>query len=179
MVQGPKIFQLDVNYRWSTIVLDERFEDKPIEKIAYGVAGHDVRAGDRAPDAPELISLTPKGKGETTRLFDVFKPDVHTVLLFGSGDLKELDAALDILRIHPRELFKLVLIVAPGAVIQGNVEDLDIILEDTKGNAKEGYGLQDSTAPVMILVRPDGMIGAFAISERGVQSYLSVVFFHA
>ncbi len=61
--RNRRLFQLDVNYRWSDIVLDERFDDEGKAKqqqhsTAYGVEGHDIRAGDRAPDAPDLLVLT-------------------------------------------------------------------------------------------------------------------------
>ncbi|KAJ7576953.1 hypothetical protein C8J56DRAFT_799281, partial [Mycena floridula] len=37
-------------------------------------------AGDRAPDAPELVGLE---ASELTTLFDFFSPTMHTVLVFG------------------------------------------------------------------------------------------------
>lgn len=58
--RSRRLFQLDMNYRWSPIVLDERFEDEEKAKRqpdAYGVEGHDNRAGDRAPDASDLTVL--------------------------------------------------------------------------------------------------------------------------
>ena len=49
--RGRKLFQLDVHYRWSTIVFDERYDGNEARVAAdvYGVTGHDTRAGDRAP----------------------------------------------------------------------------------------------------------------------------------
>ena len=86
-----KLFQLDLNYRWSSIVFDERFASSSAQKDAYGKLGQDLRAGDRAPDAPSLVILHSKvtsiGKvsgqvGASVRLFDIFEPTVHTALVF-------------------------------------------------------------------------------------------------
>ena len=54
-----KLFQLDVDYRWSGVVVDERYADEDKEKggtvEAYGEElGRAAWAGDRAPDAPAL-----------------------------------------------------------------------------------------------------------------------------
>lgn len=139
---------------------------------AYGVPGHDVRAGDRAPDAPELVSST----GETTRLFDIFSPAAHTVLLFSSGDLIAVQNMLGVLGTLPTHLFNVAVVDSPGRGAQSPAPGVDFVLEDAKGHAKEGYGLKNTTSPVAVLVRPDGMIGAFATSPQGVEKYLSVVF---
>ena len=50
---------------------------------AYGMRGHDVRAGDRASDAPRLVALANVMADETwVRLFDLFDPMLRTVLIF-------------------------------------------------------------------------------------------------
>lgn len=173
--RGRKLFQLDLNYRWSTVVFDERFEGAENPVDAYGVPGHDVRAGDRAPDAPEL-----KGKDRTTRLFDIFSPAYHTVLLFSSGDLQDVQPFVEAVVKLPLDLFKIGIIVPAGASVKGDLSrHVDFILEDTKGYAKEDYGLKEVTAPTAVIVRPDAMIGAFATSSRGVEKYLSAVFSRA
>ena len=174
--RGRKLFQLDLNYRWSTVVFDERFDGMEDSKDAYGVPGHDVRAGDRAPDAPALLSLPSKGDGELMRLFDIFKPSFHTVLLFTSGNLEGATPFLARLANLPSDLFKVLAIIRSGATLQGSLDGLDLVLEDTKGFAADGYGFKGSYAPTAVLVRPDGMIGAFAVSGGGLQKYLSTVF---
>lgn len=174
--RGRKLFQLDLNYRWSSVVVDERFEALETERDAYGMPGCDVRAGDRAPDAPELVLLPPTGRSQTTRLFDIFSPAFHTILLFRSRDTESVHFAVDALRPLPRELFKVLLIVGSGATVGDDLDDIDLVVEDHKGYAREGYGLKDSDAPAVVLTRPDGMIGAFTISAGGVQKYLSGVF---
>lgn len=78
--RSRKLFQLDVNYRWSTVIFDERFKDEGARKVAdvYGVVGRATQAGDRAPDAPALIDAS----GTKTRLFDIFSLAKHAALVF-------------------------------------------------------------------------------------------------
>ncbi|KAH9911199.1 uncharacterized protein B0H18DRAFT_385348, partial [Fomitopsis serialis] len=78
--------QLGINYRWSSILVDEIHavdaEEAKRETVdAYGALGGDgLHAGDRAPDAPALVDLK-SGGAEPTSLFNIFAPTHHTVLL--------------------------------------------------------------------------------------------------
>ncbi|PBK78586.1 hypothetical protein ARMSODRAFT_1011146 [Armillaria solidipes] len=74
-----------INYRYSQIILEER-DTKPQDPediLAHAYSGYEgrgsLRAGDRAPEAPGLVGK----EGETT-LLKLFKPSVHTVLVFAS-----------------------------------------------------------------------------------------------
>ena len=180
-----KLFQLDVNYRWSPIVLDERFNEEEASKQpnAYGTEGHEARAGDRAPDAPNLQVMkrpASEGKaniGEQTRLFDVFSPEKHTVLVFSpDGHLDRAKIIVDSLGNlkYPRELIRTTLVLTS---ISSITEDpgVDFIFRDTEGHAHTGYGIKDDQFQVVI-VRPDGVIGAFVDGEVGVAKYFSLVF---
>ncbi|EKM55701.1 uncharacterized protein PHACADRAFT_195746 [Phanerochaete carnosa HHB-10118-sp] len=170
--RGRKLYQLDVNYRWSTVVLDERFVGGESTRVAYGEPEQDVRAGDRAPDAPVCVG------GKDTRLFDIFGPGHHTVLLFGVGE-KEA-AMLDAVRALPSGLFKVLLVVTPGETPAPTAYGgVDTVIEDNDGYARKGYGLDGQTGPVAVAIRPDGMIGAFATSSTGLKKYFSLVFTHA
>ena len=177
--RSRKFFQLYLNYRWSPAVIDERFADAEGVHDAYGVAEQDVRAGDRAPDAPELKVVHPSGSGQTTRLFDIFKPMLHTVLLFGSEDVQTFRSSLDVIRVLPKELFKVVLVLAPGGEAKGELGAIDLVVEDIKDYARDNFGLKDMVVPVVVLARPDGMVGAIATSEYGVDKYVSAVFARA
>ena len=64
----------------------------------------------------------------------------------------------------------------PSEKVEGDLSAIDFVVEDTKGHAKEGYGLNNSTSSVAVVVRPDAMIAAFATSERGIDKYLTAVF---
>ncbi|EKM55694.1 uncharacterized protein PHACADRAFT_94045, partial [Phanerochaete carnosa HHB-10118-sp] len=169
--RGRKLYQLDVNYRWSTIVLDERFAGGESTRVAYGEPGQDVRAGDRAPDAPVSVG------GTDTRLFDIFSPAHHTVLLFGVSE-KEAEM-LGVARTLPSDLVKILLVSSPGEVHVAANDVSSIVVEDKDGHGRRGYGLEGQADSVAVVVRPDGMIGAFATSAKGLERYFSLVFTHA
>lgn len=180
-----KLFQLDVNYRWSEIVFDERFTTEAgndrVERHAYGMAGRDIRAGDRAPDAPALISIVDNASRTlSVRLFDVFKPTAHTALIFTSdpsgASVSNLLAPFSKV---PKEFFQFALVIPSGT--EGNVESVlagvSHTFIDSEGHAYSGYGLRPSEEEMwVVIVRPDGMIGAFAKSTEGLEKYLSLVF---
>ncbi|EKM55693.1 uncharacterized protein PHACADRAFT_256501 [Phanerochaete carnosa HHB-10118-sp] len=171
--RGRKLFQLDVNYRWSTVVLDERFAGGESTRVAYGEPEQDVRAGDRAPDAPVCVG----GKG--TRLFDIFGPDHHSVLLFGGAGETEA-GMLDVVHAVPSDLVKVLLVLAPGEMPAPTAySGVDTVIEDKNGYTRKGYGRDEQTSPVAVVVRPDGMVGAFTTSAEGLENYFSLVFSRA
>ena len=180
-----KLFQLDVNYRWSEIIFDERFTKDEGNDVAarraYGTAGHDIRAGDRSPDAPGLTSVA-ESTSETTpsRLFDVFKPTAHTVLLFTSDPSgASVSSLLAPFSEVPKDLIQVVLILPPE-VSTRNVSapvNISYVFRDSEGHAYNGYGLKPGGEEIWaVIVRPDGMIGAFAKTVEGVEKYRSLVF---
>ncbi|KAL5507680.1 hypothetical protein ACEPAH_5298 [Sanghuangporus vaninii] len=181
-----KLFQLDLNYRWSEIVFDERCtkdeSSANIERNAYGVAGHDIRAGDRAADAPGLTDVAEHSRDSSaTRLFDVFKPTVHTVLVFtaelSAGSIANVLAPFS--RI-PKELVQIVFILPSGASSPG-VDHPSLNIKytfcDAQGHAYKGYGLQPGEKETtVVIIRPDAVVGAFARTSEGIEKYLSLVF---
>ena len=85
--------QLGVNYRWSSIVVDQNTDSSTgpggrEAHSAYDVeAGGVLRAGDRAPDAPGLVKINfdNQKSGESTRLFKLLSPTYHTVLILSEA----------------------------------------------------------------------------------------------
>ncbi|KAG6866550.1 hypothetical protein C0991_002035 [Blastosporella zonata] len=82
--RAVRLQQLGINYRWSSIVLDDHEETGDAIVDPYGDSFIDlpVRAGDRAPDASEMYdrsAVLPTAQ----RLFSVLGPH-HTVLVFAS-----------------------------------------------------------------------------------------------
>jgi hypothetical protein len=82
--------QLGRNYQWSEIVLDERLDRKKNVNggnnvyTPYGNEDEPIQAGDRAPDAPNLV-LVPVAEGAvptTTTLSDLLTPFAHTARVF-------------------------------------------------------------------------------------------------
>ncbi len=181
--RGRKLFQLDVNYRWSPIVLDERFDEAEAAKQpnAYGTEGHEARAGDRAPDAPNLrVVKRPANEGraeagEETRLFDVYTPDKHTVLVFASDNgLGKTKAILSALEKYPPGLIRSALVLPSTSSTTEDVS-AEFIFKDAEKHTFAGYGVKEDHLQVVV-VRPDGVIGAFVEGVDGVTKYFSLVF---
>ncbi|KAL4256854.1 Rifampicin monooxygenase-like protein [Pleurotus pulmonarius] len=74
--------QFGVNYRWSSIVVDDAPDLSPIG--TYDAVSGRPQAGDRAPEVPGLIS---PNMGETpTSLFRILKSFRHTILIFADSE---------------------------------------------------------------------------------------------
>lgn len=175
-----RLFQLDLNYRHSPIVLDDRYAHNAGEKaVVYGVEGHDIRGGDRAPDAPGLVSVAGATDEKPLRLFELFNPALHTVLILSSDSTEASTLAQSVLGVLgrlPSGLVRTILII-PGDSTDAHAlyPSVDFVLKDGEGHAFTNYGLGgDKTA--IIIVRPDSYIGAFINDVTGVEKYLSVIF---
>ncbi|KAI5121033.1 hypothetical protein M0805_008609 [Coniferiporia weirii] len=178
--RSRKLYQLELNYRWSTIVVDEKHEGTTgADGGVYGVVGQDTRAGDRAPDAPELTD-TSGTENAPTRLFDVFSPSKHTVLVFSPlRSMENIQAMLGPFKALTPGLVQVALILPALTSNDASIPsvDVDYVFEDTKGYAHTGYGISaEDDEPTVVVIRPDGMIGAFVRTAVGVEKYLSTVF---
>ncbi|KAI0084950.1 FAD binding domain-containing protein [Irpex rosettiformis] len=194
--QRPKtLHQLGVNYRFSELVIDEQSPDRTSNTVSAAYRPEDpsvLRAGDRAPDAPGLVPVqlafgdtnnNVKVKlGETsTTLFDTFKPVRHTALVFVGGmDLVDVTETVKVLRAAPEGTVHVVFVLpkddtTPGALsgisLSGGVE----VLIDVENHAHTFYPPATHGFPVVI-VRPDGFVGAVVNGKEGVLRYLHVVF---
>ena len=174
------LMQLGVNYRGSSILVDERNaggSDGDVNVDSYTIDGF-VRAGDRAPDAPGS-----SGGSGPPRLFDIFRPYRHTVLLFATGDevekMKPVTQALQ--QCPPGTVFSVIL-YPQGATHDRQVADLgaNLVLEDQNGHAFEGYGITKDTnigsSLTVVIVRPDGVIGSIVYGVEGVHKYFKIIF---
>ncbi|KAJ7847756.1 FAD binding domain-containing protein [Mycena olivaceomarginata] len=168
--RGGALSMLGVNTRGSTIVLVDD-EHAAAEGGAYAAAAPGrVQAGYRAPDAPGLV-----GADETTtRLFDVFGPAAHTVLVFG-GDASAHGAVKHALACWPQGTEHTMLISRAGE--KGESTVLGKVLEDREGHAHAGYA-SDMTAGSMtiVIVRPDGVVGAVVSQAEGIERYGKLIF---
>ncbi|OCH86673.1 hypothetical protein OBBRIDRAFT_838007 [Obba rivulosa] len=171
------LLQLGVNYRWSSIVVDERAksEDAPNQPLdVYGELSHDLRAGDRAPDAPGLHKIRgPDSVDETTSLFRIFGCSYHTVLIFTS-DGEGLEAILGAVKRYPADALCVALIVPKGGPAQSSA-DVDLVLLDQDGHAFTGYGVSHDETTVVI-ARPDGVVGGILLRAEGVERYFGGIF---
>ncbi|CDO77544.1 hypothetical protein BN946_scf184912.g43 [Trametes cinnabarina] len=177
----PSLAQLDVNYRWSPIVYDARgyegLDDAGLKARAYvGYPGQPVHAGDRAPDAPGLVDAS----GQKTQLHEIFKPTVHTFLVFSSeaqaGEAENIGSIIKTVRTLPEGTFQIVLLArGSGPHLQG--EGI-ASYTDTEGHAFGTYGI-DVAKVAVVAVRPDSYVGAFVYDEAGLRMYFSRVFSNA
>ncbi|EPQ61272.1 hypothetical protein GLOTRDRAFT_113667 [Gloeophyllum trabeum ATCC 11539] len=185
-VRGKVFFQLGVNYRWSEIVVDEEAEGRWVSvREAYGAAtgagGARVYAGDRAPDAPFLadlkagVDISPVGPG-TKRLFDLFKPTHHTVLVFSSA----VEEVLDVLEELPPLVTRSVVVFPTRTAVERlqpreTWDGVHHVVKDCFGYAYKHYSAEKGRRKVVI-VRPDGVVGAIVGGVEGVKRYFIGVF---
>lgn len=173
--------QLGVNYRWSSIVLDGRTPEvagstEPVEKDPYGLLGDKIRAGDRAPDATQIRVVKKDGGalGEETRLFKVIGDgNKHHVLVFGghsTATVKDMQSAL--IPYSQTGVTSLVVVLPSGADVPTQLLDGVEYVKDDGGHTYRAYDVGDFN-PLFVAVRPDGMIGAFAVSVEQTQKYVS------
>lgn len=190
------VLQLGVNCRWSSVVVDEQQPDTDplddeFDDFDFG-EGEDeeeddsfntfvdrpLSAGDRAPDSPGLVVLKhptadkPPADACTTSLFRTFLASHHTVLIF--SDASRSAAVIRLLTsIVPHAVQSVVVVRAQGTITEQH-ELADWVLEDRAGYAYSTYALRDGCD--IVVVRPDGLVGAVVRSRSGLQRYFRGVF---
>lgn len=159
--------QMGVNYRGSPIVTDERTLGNSGGK-PYSNTDGKVCAGDRAPDAPGLVDVS----GRTTKLFDRFNTYSHTVLIFGPPALNIVEALAQ----YPRGAIQCLFILPKGSMLPTANSSTAIAVEDRGEHAHIGYAVANKKLPTIVVVRPDGAIGAIAFRINGLQRYFNRIF---
>ncbi|KZT69631.1 monooxygenase [Daedalea quercina L-15889] len=178
--RGGEIHMLGVNCRWSSIIVDERTPKEATPVDPYGVTRFctdAVRAGERAPDAPGLVVLGAAADStngaQKTSLFNIFASSYHTVLIFGDGTSKA-GRILSVLQAYPAELLRMVLVHTErltSSIPGGGY--LSVL--DRDGHAHEGYQVQKDEF-IVVIVRPDGVIGGIVRDTEGAKQYFARVF---
>ena len=172
--RDKRLNMLGVNYRSSPIVVDEFTQAEPVS--AYGLLEEGVLvAGDRAPDATELrlvVAQATGGMEMATRLFDVFRPVYHTVLVFApdagsAGDVHE------VLKRYPGDVVRPVIVLTQGSEVTTGVQVVDVVV-DQGGHAYRAY-LAGQGEKKVVVVRPDGVLGAIVHGAEGVGHYFSKI----
>ncbi|KAA1474344.1 hypothetical protein DENSPDRAFT_324848 [Dentipellis sp. KUC8613] len=167
--------QLGINYRWSPIVLEGRDDGgvpvREVEMNAYGTPGDRVRAGDRAPEAPRLHEVS---GGEETSLFELVAGfSRHTVLVFSAGTVEDAGIPVTLQKYQEHQaisLFKLQPHGSAGAVALGHHGVRTFI--DSAGHAYNAYDVKkDALTPTYVVIRPDGIVGAYAVNAEQVHRY--------
>lgn len=168
--RGQKLYMLGVNYRHSPVVVDEFSEPGPMQ--AYGSLEPGVLiAGDRAPDASKLVKANTNG--EETRFFDIFCPAYHTVLVFGS-DEGYISSVLSALHPYDKTVVHSV-VVNPASGTVPPTSGADQVVMDQEGHAHAVFHVSAGESRVVV-VRPDGVVGAIVRGVEGVQKYFGKVF---
>ncbi|KAJ7760490.1 FAD binding domain-containing protein [Mycena metata] len=189
------LLQLGVNCRWSSVVVDEQSadeedflndfdfdEDDEEEQSPEAFLERQLAAGDRAPDAPGLLVLKRRAPdknakdldAQTISLFRTFLASHHTVLIF-SNEANRYTPVIHLLAEHAADAVQSVIVVrGQGTVPSSALALADCVLEDRGGHAYGTYALRDGCD--VVVVRPDGLVGAIVRSRDGLRRYLRGIF---
>ncbi|KAJ7583011.1 FAD binding domain-containing protein [Mycena floridula] len=166
--RGRETDQLGVNYRDSDIVVDE-FSSSTDSYNPYGAgglggSGADLVAGDRAPDAPGLST-----QAQTLWMLNLFGAVHHTVLIFNS-DLEIQQTVMDRVKKYAPDLFRCYVILPKGSATFSDSN----IFTDGEGHAYQAYTTNGESR--IVVVRPDGVVGAIVAGVTGLDNYLGRIF---
>ncbi|KAJ7876816.1 FAD binding domain-containing protein [Mycena leptocephala] len=170
------VLQLGVNCRWSSVVVDEQGDEELLDDFDEGDYGEEeeedfpsdavvsrpLSAGDRAPDAPGLVALKRPAPDKTvadtstTSLFRTLRASHHTA--------NRYTPVIGLLAPYAPDAVQSAIVVRA----QGTVP------ADRGGHAYRTYALRDRCD--VVVVRPDGLIGAVVRSREGLRRYLRGVF---
>ncbi|KAF9025642.1 hypothetical protein BDZ89DRAFT_70428 [Hymenopellis radicata] len=169
--QPSRASETTINYRWSSIVFDDRVKLTDTENLKRNACigyGEDLTAGDRAPDASGLVIH--KGRQKTS-LFDLLSPSEHTVLVFHADP----GSVQSIVQLTTRRLSGIAQVVCIRNATSGTLPDGVVEAVDSEGLASRVYGAREDELTVMV-IRPDGFIGASVHTVAGVVEYFSRIF---
>jgi hypothetical protein len=166
--------QLGVNYRGSSIIGEDNIGDTTIKVSGYNKDSETAACpGDRAPEVPSLINTTSEHKRET--LFSIFSPSHHSVLVFAKKYEEHLALALSsVINRLPGKTVRSILILPSGSNANG-LAVYDEVFIDSGGHAYASYGLS-SDQSYLVVVRPDGVVGARVSEVAGVERYFQKIF---
>jgi hypothetical protein len=168
-----------INYRFSDIVLEERDPDPDSagreEAIARAYTWYEglgsLLAGDRAPEAPGLVTV---GGNETSLFKDYFKLDRHTVMVF-APDAKGADSVLEQEGRWPESAVQ-TLVILDYNLDQGKIDCSGAtLLWDRDSHAANAYRVEKGLLTI-IVVRPDGFVGAVLKDAEGLARYFGKIF---
>ncbi|KAJ7613213.1 FAD binding domain-containing protein [Roridomyces roridus] len=174
MLRSSELLQLGVNYRWSPIVLDHR--DASEEKQnPYGGAfdtGYEVRVGDRAPyfgGVQDLFSLL---REAPSHLILFFPATGHRAATLSTSNT-QMEVVVDLRRWIEAGLINVAVIGFHSPDSTRGVQ----YLADPQGVIAESYGIHGGKDPkdVLVVLRPDGVLGAYVFDVRGVDDYFSLL----
>ncbi|KAG9074631.1 hypothetical protein FRC06_010561 [Ceratobasidium sp. 370] len=164
-----KLRQLGVNYRWSSIVVG----GPPAGERSvgtYGTPGSPLRAGDRAPDAPGLVDIETQ---EETSVFATLSCSMHTVFVL-IDSVKMAKPVLDVVEGDQTGVSRTIIILRTSEEIrsEGGLPHVRV-LADRDGHVFRAYSAGKGQA--IVVVRPDGMIGALIERCEDLKMYYKTV----
>ncbi|KAG1870469.1 FAD binding domain-containing protein [Suillus tomentosus] len=171
--RSPILFMLGINYRFSHIVLDEfAIPGKPIN--AYGVLDEEhLEAGDRAPDAPNLVQVG-AGESDVKTLFSLYRPWYHTVLVFAPSHADAVPI-LGALEAYDTSVVRSAVVLPSSASVTSVASPADFVFVDQEGHGYSAYLVEAGQTRVFV-IRPDGVIGAIVRGTEGMKKYFSGIF---
>ncbi|KAF8075005.1 FAD binding domain-containing protein [Lyophyllum atratum] len=161
------LLQLGINYRWSSLVVDERRAQtsklRHLEKEILNAYGEQATG---RPDASDMVDLstTPHSTG---RLFKIFGPAYHTVLMFTSAH-EQCAILIQSLSQYPQGTVRSAVIVRRGHAVPTQCQGAGIVLEDLGGHAHEAYGAENGWGLVIV--------GAIVSGLAGLHKYFEGIF---
>jgi 2-polyprenyl-6-methoxyphenol hydroxylase-like FAD-dependent oxidoreductase len=184
----PDFTQLGVKYAGSSLVFDQLGEQisppNPSEVIerrpSPAVRGDQLRAGNRAPDAPRLLVLSGEEEGLEITLFDIFDLTAHTIIIFSAPEASVTAIAETLSTLQLARSMGLVRIVVLLSSRSGAEEtlknDVDRVLLDSASHAFSAYAPARLGSLAVFIIRPDQIIGAITSNAEGSRRYLCSIF---
>lgn len=165
--------QLGVNYRGSPTIVDDSL-DASAALDPYRSGGVDgIRGGDRAPDAPGVITV--RGK-MVSRLFNILDCTRHSVLIFSDDGKFQEEIVCGLTLYEKKRVQSVVVLSREGTYADAVSEWLpDSVLLDSVGFAYDAYSPVERGCKVFV-VRPDGYVGAVVNNVDGVARYFRDIF---
>ncbi|KAF9456365.1 FAD binding domain-containing protein [Collybia nuda] len=165
--RGKELMMLGINYRWSSIVVDETREPGTVslddlKEHSYLGWGDQLSAGDRAPDAPGLIDKD----GHVITLFDQLNPAKHTILLFSTKNVVALRET--VAKSTPSNACQTVFVLTQDRDV--TLVGDEFVVVDRDGHLGRAYP-QNSNDETSFIIRPDGFIGGVIKSIEGLEQY--------
>ncbi|KAJ7471056.1 FAD binding domain-containing protein [Mycena latifolia] len=167
-----------INYRFSPIVLDVAGDSPSTlsmeEMRARAYEGYEgsgtLRAGDRAPEAPGLV---PDAESGDVSLFGLFNPAMHNILVFipNESAISLLEGIVAATAVYPTGTIQTFILYKDQETskLAGDSGLLDI-----GGHTFSAYLVKDNCR--IVVVRPDGFIGAIVGGVAGMDRYFQSIF---
>ncbi|KAH9479253.1 Flavin-dependent monooxygenase [Psilocybe cubensis] len=173
MPRDSLLKQLGVNYRGSSIVYEDDVEIPTAKTTGYSAESETAaRPGDRAPGAPGLVDTA--GNIQTYEIYDLFAVSRHTILIFSDPSFDYLSLSKTIQKFRNGTVLG-VLILSKGTSLSDTDTTalFDKTVADRDGFAFSGYHIE---GPTVVIVRPDGVIGARVRGVSGIERYFKGIF---